>query len=118
MVSGADCPVSFFERNVLGFRLSQRKSRKPDLGVWNPRTVFGEILGNVKFNISGRDLLISMAIRESFPETLKRHYTLAYHEDHLSRSEYLYFKTENLGNTGDEMYYKGRYRLVVLIQNV
>ena len=61
------------------------------------RAVFEESLRNVKFNILRRGLLTSMAIRESFPETLKRHYTSVYHEDHLPRSEYLYFKNREPG---------------------
>ena len=62
-----------------------------------PRAVFGDSLGDVKFNISGSDLLTCMAINESFTETLKRHYTLVYHEDHLSRNEYLCFKKRLCG---------------------
>ena len=73
-----------------GYLGESRESPISEFGI--PRTAFGGILGNVKFNIPGRDLLTSMATRESFPETLKLHYTLVYHGDHLSWYKYLYFK--------------------------
>ena len=71
------------------FRLYHRKSRKPDLRVRNPRTVFGDSLGDIKFNVLETNLLTSMQVNGKFSEALKRHYTLVYHDDRLSRNEYL-----------------------------
>ena len=70
--------------------------------------------GKPGFNISGRDILTSMAIRESF---LRRRNAIIRRP--TAKTIFLgvnifILKTENLGNSGAEMYNQGRSRLVVL----
>ena len=62
-----------------------------------PRTVFEESLEKTSFNVLGMDLLTSTAINGNLAETLKSHYKLIYHEDHLMRGGYLSCKKRLCG---------------------
>ena len=73
-----------------GYLDESRGSPILEFGISRP--VFGDSLGDTKFNVLEANLLTSIQINDKLYEALKRHYTLVYHEDHLSWNEYLCFK--------------------------
>ena len=75
-----------------GYLSESRESPILEFGI--SRTVFGDSLGDIKFNVLETNLLTSMPINGKFSEALKRHCTLVYLEDHLPRVEYLCFKRD------------------------
>ena len=79
------------------FRLSRRKSRKSDLGVWNyPECLWGGSIEGRSFGVLKNDLLTSTAINDKLPEALKHLYTIVYREDHLSWGGGGFFVSENV----------------------
>ena len=74
-----------------GYLNESRES--PISGYGISRGAFGEFIGNTRCEALRANPLTSMEINESFPDASKRHYTLVYREDRLSRAEYLCFKT-------------------------
>ena len=94
------------------YPIESRESPILEFGI--PRAVFEDSLENVKFNISGSDLFNFYVNSWKFSEALKRHYTSVYQEDNLHCGRISLFWKETLGNSGAEMYNRGRARLAVL----
>ena len=93
--------AQFFERLVVGYRLSRRKSRNPDLGVWNSPNRLSGGPDDAVFSMSKRDLLTSMSINGNLSGILKRYSELVYRENCPARCGYLRRKT-SVGNKGGE----------------